>query len=69
MSPTHIPEGDYYTKKKFSAIKGVELRTVQQWIDKGWINSIHLDGMGHIIEEKWLDFEPPKPGPSKQRAV
>lgn len=61
---THIPEGNYLTKTQAAEHMGVIPATVQQWINKGWIATIQVPGLGHLINVKDLDnFTPPKPGP------
>lgn len=69
MSPTHIPEGDYYTLEELAQMYEVTRRTAQQWIEKGWIKSIYFGGAHHIEAGQLEGFNRPKPGPSKQRAV
>jgi excisionase family DNA binding protein len=62
--PTHIPEGAYLTKTQAAQLRGVTERTIQQWIDKGWLTAIQIPGLGYLINEKDLQaFTPPKPGP------
>ena len=67
MTPTHIHAGNYYSLAQVANIKQVSRRTVQQWIDKGWLKSIQIDGMGHLIEENELkNLTRPKPGRKPQ---
>ncbi len=62
-SAVHIPEGDYFTLAAVSDRFDVTHRTVQQWLDKGWLSSIHVPGLGHLIRAADLEaFTPPKPG-------
>ena len=60
----HIPEGHYLTKAQIAKARGVIQQTVQQWIDKGWLPSIQIPGLGHIVNLRDLEnFTPLKPGP------
>jgi excisionase family DNA binding protein len=48
---THIPEGNYLTKKQVAEQCGVIHQTVQQWFDKGWLPTIDIPGLGYIVNE------------------
>lgn len=62
----HIPTGNYYSIAQVAAIKQVDRRTVQQWIDKGWLKSIYIGG-AHLIEENEIEnLTRPKPGRKPQ---
>lgn len=62
--PTHIPEGDYLTVSQVAVLRDVIRPTVHQWLKKGWLPSIQVPGVGHLINVRDLEgFEPPHPGP------
>lgn len=66
MEPTYIPEGRYLTKTQIAERFSVIPETVQQWIQKGWVPTIQIPGLGHIINERDIEnFSPPKPGPRR----
>jgi excisionase family DNA binding protein len=68
MTPTHIPEGNYYTLEELAQMYNVARRTAQQWIEKGWLKSIYFGGAHHIEAGQLEGFSRPKPGsPAKQR--
>ncbi len=61
--PLHIAEGHYFTKTQVARRYGVIHQTVQQWLDKGWLPSVLIPGLGHVINAKDLDsFAPPSRG-------
>jgi len=62
--PTFFTEGHYMTVAEVAKKFIVTRRTVQQWIDKGWLKSTYFGGTHHI-EVGQLKTLPgrPKPGP------
>jgi len=59
--PLHIAEGHYLTKAQVARRYGVIHQTVQQWIDKGWLPSIKIPGLGHVIDAREVArFSPPR---------
>lgn len=65
---THIPDGHYLTKTEIAEIRGVQPITVQLWISRGWLPSIKIPYLGHIVNVRDLEnFQPPKPGPKTPR--
>lgn len=63
MNTTKFPSSHgYYTKEQVADFYNVALRTVQQWIDKGWIESVYFGGAHHIEAGQLDNFTRPKPG-------
>lgn len=61
---TFIPQGHYSTVQQVAHSRGVSRQTVQNWIGQGWITSIQIPGLGHLIPAEAIkDFIPPKQGP------
>ncbi len=61
--PLRIAEGLYFTKAQVARRFGVIHQTVQQWLDKGWLPSLLIPGLGHVINAKDLEgFAPPARG-------
>lgn len=61
--PTLIPKGHYLSKSQVAAQERVKHRTVQQWIDKGWLKSLYIKDLGHLINVDDLSkLIRPKPG-------
>lgn len=54
IEPTEIPAGKYYTVAQIAEMQDVMVRTVQQWIDKGWLAALRVAGLGYIIHEQDL---------------
>ncbi len=68
VQATHIPEGEYLTIAQIAEQRGVIHGTVQKWLDRAWLPSIHIPGLGHIVNLNDLqNFEPPKQGPKGPR--
>lgn len=69
ITPTHIPDGQYLSKAQAAEALGTVHQTVQRWIDAGLLPSIHIEGMGHLINLKDVQtFQPPPMGrPPKQK--
>ena len=66
--PLHIAEGRYFTKAQVAHRYGVIHQTVQQWLDKGWLPSLLIPGLGHVINAQDLEgFAPPARG--RRRAI
>ncbi len=66
--PLRIAEGLYFTKAQVARRFGVIHQTVQQWLDKGWLPSLLIPGLGHVINAKDLQgFAPPARG--RRRAI
>lgn len=66
--PLHIAEGRYFTKAQVARRYGVIHQTVQQWLDKGWLPSLLIPGLGHVINAQDLEgFAPPARG--RRRAI
>jgi hypothetical protein len=69
--PVYLANGFYLTKAQVAHRWGVIHQTVQQWIDKGWLSSVQIPGLGHVINVQELEgFVPPKRGrkPARPRA-
>lgn len=63
VDATHIPDGWYLSLANIADRYGVKNRTVQQWIDKGWLRSIEIPSLGRVVNVKDLErFVPPRPG-------
>lgn len=66
---TTIPAGKYYTIAQIAEMQDVIGRTVQQWIDKGWLSALQIPGLGYIVNEddlkKFLDQPRPRRGWAK----
>jgi hypothetical protein len=61
--PIYLANGFYLTKVQVARQWGVIHQTVQQWIDKGWLSSVQIPGLGHVINVRELEgFVPPKRG-------
>lgn len=69
VKPVHISEGQYLSKAQAAVLLGTVHQTVQRWIDAGLLPSIHIEGMGHLINLKDIQaFQPPPMGrPRKQK--
>ena len=59
---TYFPEGVYATVDEVAKQYGVIRRTVQQWVEKGWLKTIYAGGAHHIEVSQLEGFAPPKPG-------
>ncbi len=62
---THIPEGNYLTKKEVAEQCNVIHQTVQQWIDKEWLPTIEIPGLGYIVNEADLKVFLSQPRPQR----
>ena len=65
MKSIHIPDGNYLSKKQVAEQCDVIHQTVQQWIEKGWLHAIEIDGLGYIINEADLTAFLSKPRPKR----
>jgi hypothetical protein len=60
---THIPDGWYLSLTHVADRYGVKNRTVQQWVEKGWLQTIEIPGLGRLVNTHDLErFVPPRPG-------
>jgi excisionase family DNA binding protein len=50
-NPAFIPEGNYYTKSQAAQVCKVNLARVQQWIARGQLPALQIQGMGYLIRE------------------
>ncbi len=63
--PVTIPTGKYYTVAQIAEAQGVIIRTVHQWIEKGWLLALQIPGLGYIIEDRALADFLAKPRPQR----
>lgn len=64
IEPTLIPLGYYYTVQQAAQVRRVARQTVQNWIAQGWLATIQVEGLGHLISAELVKtFVPPKQGP------
>lgn len=64
IDPTFIPQDHYYTVQQTAQIRRVARQTVQNWIAQGWLQTIQVEGLGHLISAELVkSFVPPRQGP------
>lgn len=44
-------------------LRGVNRRTIREWINKHGLPTVEVAGMKLIRQEDLINFQPPKPGP------
>ena len=62
--PIELPEGCYYNTTQVAQLRGVVVKTVGLWIQRGWLPAVRAGTIGWLVEAKTLAaFRPPPHGP------